>query len=180
MSMKRKSRGQAGTAFSTAKTTISPRDPVRAKMSSIAIFGMENLKSLNGIANAYKTLAENIYHAAKNMPQNTVPQHILLYHTIELALKGYLLQNAAGLNEKKLKDRFSHNLEKLYAAAKANGLNVQANNDAELIKWANEHHNFGLLRYNIENFKELPYCTDIYPIIDAILAAIVPETIKIA
>ena len=86
----------------------------------------------------------------------------------------------AGLDEKKLKQKFSRDLKKLYAAAKANGLKVKANNDAEFIKWANEHHNFGLLRYNIEKFKALPDCKDIYPIIDAILAAIVPETIKVA
>jgi hypothetical protein len=38
------------------------------------------------------------------------------------------------LNEKKLRNKFSYYLEKLYAAAKANGLKVKANNDADLIK----------------------------------------------
>jgi hypothetical protein len=180
MSKKQRSRAQAGTAITARAATISPPDPVRAKMSSVIVMGMNNLETRNGIANAYKSLAANIYQSAKTMLANCVGQHILLYHAIELALKGYLLQHDASLDEEKLQKKFSHDLEKLYEAAKAKGLKVKVKNEGDLIKWANEHHNFGLLRYDIANFKTLPICTDIYPVVDAILVAIVPETIQVS
>jgi hypothetical protein len=52
------------------------------------------------------------------------PTYMLIFHSIELALKGYLM--AKGVSRKELKgEKVRHNLPALYAAAKKEGMRVE-------------------------------------------------------
>jgi hypothetical protein len=123
------------------------------------------------IASGYRALAAEIANGAESMfLQDSVAQHIAIFHAIELALKGYLIHS--GLTEKKLQKKFSHDLEKLFAKAKARGLIVNLSHVDEIIAWSNEHHKDGLIRYDIAQFSKLPKCEVLFPIVDAIVHAI--------
>jgi hypothetical protein len=174
-----KKRGQASTAPSATSTTIGgARNPIRDQLPSILVFRPHDVSTPAGIASAYKTLAAEISQAARSMPfPDSVAQHIVVFHAIEVALKGYLVHS--GLTEKKLKNEFSHDLEKLFAEAKARGLIVNVAHADELIAWCNEYHKYGLIRYDIDSFRELPMCEAIFPIVDAIVTAIPTPAIRV-
>ena len=78
-----------------------------------------------------------------------------------------------------MKQKFSHDLEKLFAEAKARGLVVNAKHVDELIEWSKEYHKEGLIRYDIGSFRELLMCEVLFPIVDAIVQSLPTPTITI-
>src|SRR4051812_33242707 len=67
----------------------------------------------------------------------TTGGYILAFHATELALKSFLAK--CGVSEKDLKQKYRHNLVKLFTDAVANGLNVTTPHAADIIEWINEH-----------------------------------------
>ena len=74
-------------------------------------------------------------------------EYILIFHSIELGLKAYLINN--GLSEQKLsKKPYGHDLIALYEKAKCLGLKLTFPNADEMISWINEWHCGGVkIRY---------------------------------
>jgi hypothetical protein len=83
-------------------------------------------------------------------------QFMLVMHTIELALKSYLHDRGRSL--KKLKDKFGHNLDKLFAEAQAKGLLVPNPNAQSVISRLNNAGERARIRYEF-NF-EMPLIGD--------------------
>jgi hypothetical protein len=172
MAKRSKQRGQARTSIVEASTTIGvARNPVRNQLASVVRFRVGDVSNSGGSCSAYTNLAAEVCKSARDMPfPDLTAQHILVFHAIELALKGYLVH--AGLCERELKKKFSHDLEKLFAEAKLRGLAVNVAHVDELISWSNEYHKDRLIRYDIASFRELPMCKVLFPIVDAIVSAI--------
>jgi hypothetical protein len=163
--------GQASNAPSGARTIIGNRNPIRDQIPSVLKFRPYGGGTFASIASGYRALASEIANGAESMfLPDSVAQHIAVFHAIELALKGYLIHS--GLTEKKLREKFSHDLEKLFAKAKARGLVVNLPHVDEIIAWSNEYHKDGLIRYDIGQFSELPKCEVLFPIVDVIVDAI--------
>jgi hypothetical protein len=99
--------------------------------------------------------------------------YIITFHAIELALKAFLI--ARGFTEKELKGKsFGHDLNKLYAAAKARGLKLETPNADELITWSNEWHSEGVkIRYQFAEQRTLPLCDALGPIASEIIDKII-------
>jgi hypothetical protein len=171
MTKRLKKSEQARSVIATASAFLDKRHPVRDKIASVIRIRPDDLTTSAGIASAYKSLATEINNAARSssFPDSTA-QHILVFHAIELALKAYLI-HSGGFDQQQLAGRkFSHNLINLYNEATKNGLNINDINDREeLIKWSNEYHDKGLIRYDIENLRNLPKCEILFPLVDAIL-----------
>jgi len=128
------------------------------------------LGTLN-LASGYRGLASDIANEAQSMVvPGSVAQHILVFHAIELALKGYLIHS--GLTENKLRTEYSHDLKRLFKKAKAHGLVVDLPHVDEIIAWSNEHHKDGLIRYDNSQDSRLPKCEVLFPVLDAIVNAI--------
>src|SRR6516165_5101476 len=73
-------------------------------------------------------------------------QYVLTFHALELALKSFLA--GRGLSDVELRNKYAHDLDKLYEEACKRGLTLNTNPDAtRLIKDANRHHEKSLLRY---------------------------------
>ena len=173
-----KQSGQAGSAPSAVSKTIAARNPVRDRIPSVLKFRANDVSTAAGIAVGYRTLAAEIAQGARSIPfPDSVAQHIALFHAIEVALKGYLVHT--GLTEAELKRKFSHDVEKLFAEARARGLIVNVADVDELIAWANEYRKDGLIRYDIASFRELQMCEVLFPIVDAIVQAIPIPTVKV-
>jgi hypothetical protein len=175
--MGRKKGGQAlGAVLAAASTTIANRNAIRNQIPNVLKFRSLGRGS-SSIASAYRALAAEIANGAESMwSQDSVAQHIAVFHAIELALKGYLIHS--GLTEKELQKKFSHDLEMLFAEAKSRGLVVKLPNVDEIVAWSNEHHKDGLIRYDISQFSRLPKCEVLFPIVEAILLAIPISGVK--
>ncbi|MCK1603916.1 hypothetical protein IVB02_21365 [Bradyrhizobium sp. 166] len=178
------------TEFTIYPKTSVPTLPLNIKKVSVYRERTNNLDTPQGRADAYRNLADEIYHSARQMPEDSTAQQILIFHVLELALKGYLIHT--GLKEEQLSKRpYSHNLINAYAEAKRRGLRVSLAGGAEphdiilgsrgagadldkvdlIINWANEFHDRGVLRYSVASAL-LPTCLDVFPIIDEVLKAI--------
>jgi hypothetical protein len=188
--MSKKHEDAAGSATDT-KASVSSGPTLQLKKVAVYRERTNDLDTSQGRANAYKNLAGEICHSAREMrDEDSTAQYILVFHALELALKGYLIH--AGLKEEQLsRHPYSHNLTNAYAEAKRRGLHVlldRANEPDDtilrrrgasvaldkvdlIIQWANEFHNRGFLRYNIANAL-LPSCLDVFPILDEILKAV--------
>ena len=98
-------------------------------------------------------------------------EYILTFHALELGLKAFLAKHGL-TNEQLRKKPFSHNLVNLYNEACKRGLSISLPNIEDTIAWINEYHDQGsLLRYDFTNARELPMCTTLFPIVEAILVA---------
>jgi hypothetical protein len=99
---------------------------------------------------------------------NETPHYILAMHAIELALKAFLMRN--GTDEKKLKS-IGHNLNTLYKMAVESGLSLGDPNAFGLIAWVNKWHQPVKIRYEFTTERELPACSVLVLLADAIIAA---------
>jgi hypothetical protein len=99
---------------------------------------------------------------------NETPHYILVLHAIELALKAFLMKQ--GIGEKKLKS-YGHDLIALYEEAVGRGLILANSNACNLIAWINEWHSGVQIRYEFTKERELPMCSELVPLADAIIAA---------
>ena len=92
-------------------------------------------------------------------------EYILTFHAIELGLKAFL--TGRGVQPK----RYGHNLVRLYEAAKELGLSLNIPNAEELLAWVNEWHCDGVkIRYEFTTARELPSCSSLFPLAQAIIA----------
>jgi hypothetical protein len=99
---------------------------------------------------------------------NETPHYILVMHAIELSLKAFLMKN--GVDEKKLKS-IGHDLNALYKVAVELGLSLNDPNAYALIAWINEWHQPVKIRYEFTVERELPACSVLVSLADAIIAA---------
>jgi hypothetical protein len=136
-----------------------------------------DISTMQGLAMAYKIgagecLADSRVLLADSFSDRT-GHFIITLHAIELALKAFLI--ARGYTETDLKGRsFGHDLEKLYAAAKASGLKLDTPNADELIAWTNEWHSTGVrIRYEFVEQRTLPLCETLVPLASEILQKII-------
>jgi hypothetical protein len=95
-------------------------------------------------------------------------QYVLTFHALELALKSFLAGH--GLSDVELRNKYVHDLEKLYEEACRRGLTLNNTHATRLIKDANQHHEKSLLRYQFTKSFSLPTPEIAFPIIDEILA----------
>lgn len=131
-----------------------------------------------GLAMAYKIGSSELLADARlllkdKFSSSRTGNYILTFHAIELALKAFLI--ARGFTEKALKGKsFGHDLNKLYAAAKANGLKLETPNADDLIAWSNEWHAEGVkIRYEFSEQRTLPLCDALVPIASEIINKII-------
>ena len=88
---------------------------------------------------------------------------------MELALKSFLAGRA--LSDVALRNKYGHDLDKLYEEACEHGLTLNHKSDAaRLIKDANRHHDKSLLRYQFEISFSLPTPEIAFRVIEEILA----------
>ena len=97
-------------------------------------------------------------------------QYVLTFHALELALKSFLAGRV--VPDVQLRNKYMHDLEKLYEEACKHGLALNNTHAATLIKDANQHHEKSLLRYLFTKSFSLPTPEIAFPIIDEILANI--------
>jgi len=95
-------------------------------------------------------------------------QYVLTFHALELALKSFLA--GRGVSDVELRNKYKHDLDKLYEEACKHGLTLNNPHAARLIKDANQHHEKSLLRYLFKASFSLPTPEIAFPIIDEILA----------
>jgi hypothetical protein len=94
-------------------------------------------------------------------------QYVLTFHALELALKSFLA--GRGLSDVELRNKYVHDLDKLYEEACTRGLTLNNTHAARLIKDANQHHEKSLLRYQFTKSFSLPTPEIAFSIIDEIL-----------
>jgi hypothetical protein len=96
-------------------------------------------------------------------------RQILAFHALELALKAFLAKH--GLTRKTLRNKpYAHDLDHLYSDAVQRGLSLPAHSK-ELIAAVNECHSAHIIRYEFATTREVPTCKDLFPIVEATLAA---------
>lgn len=101
---------------------------------------------------------------------NETPHYILAMHAIELGLKAFLIKS--GMDDKTLRSkRYRHDLCSLYQKAVADGLTLADPNSSGLIAWANEWHDGARIRYEFSKERDLPMCSELVTLADAIIAA---------
>ena len=89
---------------------------------------------------------------------------------MELALKSFLA--GRGLSDVELRNKYAHDLDKLYEEACKRGLTLNTDPDAtRLIKDANRHHEKSLLRYQFTTSFSLPTPEIAFRVIEEILAS---------
>jgi HEPN domain-containing protein len=160
---------QAGGVFKIEKSTLPPIRPER----SDGVIHMTSIKNAP-LAQKYRFGATECLNAARGMEaKNSIAQYILSFHALELALKSYLAQK--GLSGKKLKDKYGHDLEKLYKKAKEFELK---NDNVDIAKWAGEYHAV-VIRYDFAGFKFLPNSSKLFEVINAILQQVPEMTMTI-
>src|SRR5215831_7151327 len=76
-------------------------------------------------------------------------QYVLTFHALELALKSFLA--GCGVSDVELRNKYAHDLDKLYEEARKHGLTLNDPHAARLIKDANQQHEKSLLRYLLEH-----------------------------
>jgi hypothetical protein len=96
-------------------------------------------------------------------------QYVLTFHALELALKSFLA--GRGLSDVELRNKYRHDLDKLYDEACNHGLKLNTPDAARLIKDANQHHEKSLLRYLFNASFSLPTPEIAFPVIVEILAS---------
>src|SRR5215469_15056766 len=97
-------------------------------------------------------------------------QYVLTFHALELALKSFLA--GRGLSDVALRNKYGHDLDKLYEESCKHGLTLNNNPDGtRLIKDANRHHEKSLLRYQFTTSFSLPTPEIAFPVIEEILAS---------
>ena len=124
-----------------------------------------------GRAQAFSDGAREFLQSARLLNASTFyrEQYVLTFHALELALKSFLA--GCGLSDVALRNKYVHDLDKLYEDACKHGLTVSNNPDAaRLIKDANRHHEKSLLRYQFTTSFSLPAPEIAFPVIEEILA----------
>jgi len=127
----------------------------------------------DGLSYGYRNLASQCLQAAKRLesPHDfNVPEYILLFHSIELGLKGFLVKS--GVTPTALRKRpYGHNLVNLYRGAIKRGMiiNCDAADAASMLSLMN---NWQVeIRYNFFATCDLPKHAQLIYLADAILAA---------
>ena len=124
-----------------------------------------------GRAQAFSDGAREFLESARLLNASPVyrEQYVLTFHALELALKSFLA--GCGLSDVALRNKYAHDLDKLYEEACKHGLTLNNNPDAaRLIKDANRHHEKSLLRYQFTTSFSLPTPEIAFPVIEEILA----------
>jgi hypothetical protein len=132
-----------------------------------------DLSTLAGKSRVTALAASECTSALKTLIQchphpNETPHYILVMHAVELALKAFLMKK--GVGENKLKS-IGHNLNALYKEAVDLGLSLDDPNTYTLIAWINEWHQPVKIRYEFTEQRELPACSVLVSLADAIIAA---------
>jgi len=135
-----------------------------------------DLSTPEGKSWVYRLEASRCVSAAKTLQEhhpylNETPTYIILFHSIELGLKSFLINS--GIPEKDLgKTPYRHDLCALYKEATRRGLALADTNAAQIIEWINEWHCKGVkIRYEFTLERELPVCAVVLPLAEAIIAA---------
>ena len=133
-----------------------------------------DLKTDAGRSEEFRQGSRECLHCAKSLHKQSPHlrgEYILAFHAIELALKAFLAKR--GLSNAALaRSPYSHNLVKLCAEARAQGLRLTVHNADALIEWINEYHDEGAaIRYKFAEQTEIPNCTTLFPIAEEILTA---------
>jgi hypothetical protein len=128
----------------------------------------------DGLSRAYGIGAGECLYSARKLDDgfgDLTAEYIITFHAIELGLKAFLVKQ--GLTEDQLRRKpFGHNLIGLFEEAKRRGLALDLANADEFIAWVNEWHCEGVkIRYDFTEARTLPMCQDLFPLIEAILAA---------
>jgi hypothetical protein len=107
----------------------------------------------------------------KSKTRNLTGHYIVTLHAMELGLKAFLAKN--GLTEIELRKKpYSHDLAALYSEAVRRGLSVSIPDLNKTLEHLNQYHSkWARLRYNFSDTRELPLCSDLFPIISALLHA---------
>lgn len=140
----------------------------------LVIDGEDGLPPL--YATLYLTAAAQYLMSAKELEKNggpaiidQSPQYFLVCHSIELALKSFLVK--LGKTKDDLKRMFGHDLLGLYEEAKSSGLELNYENADRDIFWINEWHAAGAgMRYDFDETRTLPICKTLFPLVDEIIA----------
>ena len=123
-----------------------------------------------GRAQAFSDGAKGFLESARLL--NASPfyreQYVLTFHALELALKSFLA--GRGLSDVELRNKYRHDLDKLYEEACNQGLQLNNADAARLIKDANQHQEKSLLRYLFNASFSLPTPEIAFPVIVEILA----------
>ena len=98
-------------------------------------------------------------------------EYILVFHAIELALKGFLARFGLS-NEQLSKSPYGHNLIGLYSEAAKHGLKLSTHEAERYLEGINTYHDKGVIRYQFAKLREYPNCSCLFPITEEILAAI--------
>jgi hypothetical protein len=127
-----------------------------------------------GLCKAFRHGADICLTGAKKLdglsPGWDLPdKQILAFHALELALKAYLAKH--GLTRETLRKKpYVHDLDRLYSDVVEHGLSLPTGSK-ELIAAINECHNAHIIRYEFATTREVPTCKELFPIVEAILAA---------
>jgi len=128
-----------------------------------------------GLSKAFRHGAfECLLNAEALMESNTANltgHYIVTLHAIELGLKAFLAKNGLTADELSKKP-YGHDLVALYSEAVRRGLTVAVPNIDKTLEYLNRYHNKGAtLRYVFAHRRELPLCSDLLPIISALVNA---------
>lgn len=98
-------------------------------------------------------------------------EYIVTFHAIELGLKAFLIKN--GMSAERLRKKpYGHNLTELFEAAARRGLTLGDPDARGMLQWANEWHSEGVkIRYEFAEPRELPICSTLFPLTEAIINA---------
>jgi hypothetical protein len=97
--------------------------------------------------------------------------YIVTLHAIELGLKAFLAKNGLTAIELSRKP-YGHDLVALYSEAVRRGLFVAVPDINKTLEHLNQYHGKGaILRFNFSDTRELPLCSDLFPIISALVNA---------
>jgi hypothetical protein len=128
-----------------------------------------------GLADAFRHGATecpfNAEALDKGKTANLTGHYIITLHAIELGLKAFLAKR--GLTEIQLsRNPYGHDLVSLYSEAVKRGLQANVPDMESTLKLLNTYHHKGaILRYDFASTRELPVCSDLFPIISGLLNA---------
>jgi hypothetical protein len=136
-----------------------------------------------GLAKAYAIGAGEILADARALNENLFSDRtghfVITMHTIELALKAFLI--GRNYTEETLRHRpYGHDLVELLKTAKAEGLILTTPYADELIEWINEwHYDDVKIRYQFTEERTLPMCEVLFPLASEIIqkTAIPPKSV---
>jgi hypothetical protein len=125
----------------------------------------------DGLAAAFRHGATECLMNAEDLAcgktANLTGHYIVTLHALELALKAFLARK--GLTETALsKKPYGHNLVALYSEAVKWGFSLPF----PRVEHLNKYHRSGAsLRYNFSEMRDLPLCSDLFPMISELLNA---------